>query len=180
MPIYTKKGDKGETGLPGGRRLSKTEPIFEVLGALDSVNASLGLAASLLSKSLIELRPVINQVQSTLLDIGAHIAEAEPKRLNLIVDLPTQTKQLEELIDTWNDKLPKLENFILPGGSTPAAVLQLARTTVRQAERQYHHLSHTELTISEYLNRLSDFCFQMARLINQRLTTPDEHWKRQT
>lgn len=169
MPIYTKKGDKGETGLPGKRRLSKTDQLFDFLGSLDQTSALIGLAVSYMQPSkdkklIVDLR----QIQQNFLAIGACIASENPTEAPILNKLPAETTGLEQQIDTWDAELPKLENFILAGGNHAGATLHVTRTSIRQIERNFHRLLE-ELKlepISIYLNRLSDYFFQAARYYN--------------
>ncbi len=178
MPIYTKKGDGGETGLPGKRRLAKADPLFEVLGTLDETNASVGLACSWLETKNAPLRNQLAQIQRHLLTIGAYLAADVPSQQTL-TDLATDTSTAERLIDEWDSQLPELKNFILPGGSQAGATLHLCRTIVRRLERNYQRLpDHQKVAeISTYLNRLSDFFFQAARWINYQQNQPESIWK---
>jgi len=166
MTIYTKKGDKGETGLPGDKRLSKGELIFEVLGDLDQTNASLGLAISYLTHD--NEKPLVVQlqdIQASLLGVGACLASENPSEQIIVKKLPGLTIALEKQIDRWNDQLPELNNFILPGGDSAGAALHLTRTISRRAERSYHRLPEANKVqeVSIYLNRLADYFFQAAR-----------------
>lgn len=184
MPLYTKKGDEGETGLPGGRRFSKSETIFEVLGVLDEVNAQIGLAKSLINNKEIlgsDYR-LLSKIQTTLLSIGACLAMKEPHKATFLKQLDRLTLELERQIDAWEKQLPNLQNFILPGGSQAAAMLHLARTTCRRLERNFHKLEERKdlKPISRYFNRLSDFFFQAARWQNFRNKENEEIWQQST
>lgn len=178
MPIYTKKGDGGETGLPGSRRLSKTEQIFEVLGNLDQTNALIGLALSHQGQGS-DLEKMLLDIQSDLLSIGAFIASKPPKTASLIKHLPQRLTEFENHIDAWEEETGELSNFILPGGSELSATIQLARTIARQTERELHRLDPNERTeeISKYLNRLSDLLFQASRVANHRQNIKENIWK---
>ena len=178
MPIYTKKGDKGETGLPGGRRLPKTEAIFEFLGSLDQTNSVLGLAISGMDpKKDKQLAHDLNQIQQSFLAIGACIASEKPSEQAILGELPRYTEQMESTIDRWDRAMPELKNFILPGGTQPASFLHLARTLIRQTERAFHRLDIVGLEpIAIYLNRLSDFFFQAARYHNFSSGFTDTIW----
>ncbi len=179
MPIYTKKGDRGETGLPGGRRLSKTDLVFEFLGSLDQTSATIGQALSFIdSKNDLGFIEVFRKIQSNFLSIGAYTAAEEAKKPKLPLGLQDETLRLENLIDEWDKQLPQLTNFILVGGTQTGATLHLARTTIRQAERSYHRLEieQRDPAISEYLNRLSDFFFQAARYYNYCNHQPESPW----
>lgn len=180
MGIYTKKGDLGETGLPGKRRLSKNAMIFNFLGQLDSLNAQIGLTLSLLAENnRSQLTESLQQTQRILLGIGAATAAEQPGASPVLQVLESSTSKLEKLIDLWDKQLPPLTNFILPGGSVIAAHLHLCRTATRSAERAYHLLEPEQVitSVSMYLNRLSDFFFQAARWQNQCEQTPDIIWK---
>ncbi len=179
MPIYTKKGDKGETGLPGGRRLPKSEPVFDVLGNLDMVNSAIGLAIALLPKKMKDIIADLQHIQQILLSIGATIAAESANQLALATNLKKETNLLEDQIDTWDKALPELKNFILPGGSQAGAALHLTRSIIRQAERSYQKTPNTKNfpEIDAYLNRLSDYFFQVARFVNFQLDSTEPTWK---
>jgi len=179
MTIYTKGGDRGETGLPGGRRLPKNEPVFEFLGRLDSANATVGIALSFMDQEIDD--PLIDQlqdIQSIFLGIGALVANPTNNQLALIGELPRHTRSLELQIDSWDRQLPTLTNFILPGGTQAGATLHLVRTTVRDAERAYYNLTSDDqlAEVSIYLNRLADYFFQVARYYNFIHETPETRW----
>lgn len=180
MPIYTKKGDRGETGLPGKRRLPKTDGIFECLGALDQTNALIGFAVSLIDQ-LKEKRLVtfLENLQGDLLVVGSAIASEKPAKDPRLAALSKRTVELERQIDQWDKELPELKNFILPGGCQASAVIHLVRVSVRQTERVFHRLDNTTglEDISVFLNRLSDYFFQCARYLNMRSDKPDIIWK---
>lgn len=179
MPIYTRKGDKGETGLPGQRRLPKTELIFECLGGLDQTNALIGLTVSLIDEKETKLILELRLIQSNFLAVGACLAAESPTDAPILASLDEQTRKLEHRIDEWDKQLPELRNFILPGGSQAASAIHLARVSIRQAERAFHRLENaSELEpIARYLNRLSDYFFQSARYLNMRANKPDIIWK---
>lgn len=178
IPIYTKKGDRGETGLPGGRRLTKADRLFEVLGGLDQTSATIGLAVSHITgaKSLVDQ---LQEIQRTFLAIGATLAAEQPQNMPILKVLPKMTKELEATIDKWDKELPELKNFILAGGSTAGATLHQARTFIRQTERNYHRLDDSQKieVISVYINRLSDYLFQAARYYNFLQKQPESIWK---
>lgn len=180
MTIYTKKGDKGETGLLGDRRLPKTDPIFEVLGGLDQSNALTGQAVSLMDPKgdgpLIEL---LEGLQRNYLAVGSCLAAEKPEEAEVLTNLPEQIKLLEEKIDEWDEILPPLRNFILPGGAPAAAALHVTRTFVRQTERNFNRLPKetAPVLVGQYLNRLSDFYFQAARYYNFTQKQNEKIWK---
>lgn len=182
MTIYTKKGDKGETGLPGKRRLSKTDQLFEFLGSLDQTNAQIGLAVSLMDRRQKQLAERFQNIQRSFLAIGACVASEKPEEALILTKLDDLTAKLEADIDGWDQAMPELKNFILPGGTAAAAALQVARTLVRQAERNFHRLEVPDALspVSRYINRLSDYCFQAARYCNFLAKTDDKIWTIET
>lgn len=178
MKIYTKKGDQGETSLFGGTRVPKSSARIEAYGTVDELNSILGVAAShgLSNKGA----RWIAQVQQDLFVLGADLATPPDSqtRINRIDE--TAIAFLEQAIDTMEETLPPLKNFILPGGSPQGATLHLARTVCRRAERATVACGQTE-EISErtikYLNRLSDFFFVLARFENKQAGQPEETWQ---
>lgn len=173
MKIYTKKGDKGETSIfskKGGKeiRLSKADPLIDTIGVVDEVNSYLGVVLSEIKnqKSKVKFtitKSKIEDIQRNLFTIGAVLAGANLTLKNL------KTKKLEIEIDKMEEELPKLTNFILPGGSVVSAHLMYARALVRRAERSVAALSETEKispSVLKYLNRLSDYLFILARYQN--------------
>jgi len=179
MPIYTKKGDTGETALPGKRRYRKTAPIFEFLGSLDQISATIGLAVAQI-KNDSELIRLLTDIQRDLLSIGAATASTDINTEVNNLTLGTKVGEFETKIDLWDKELPELKNFVLAGGTLAGATIHLARTTSRQAERNFHRmpseLKHPET--STYLNRLSDFLFQAARHYNYSQKTPEQIWNK--
>lgn len=162
MPIYTKKGDKGETGTLEGKRISKDSLQIEILGTIDEANSFLGLSSSFLEEQY--LKNKIEQVQRTLFKLGSIIAGAKGSIPKSVV------AKYEKEIDEWTGKMPKLNNFIFPGGCPAAASLYTARTVVRRLERLLVHAKNLEIKISDstliFINRLSDYLFTLARYIN--------------
>jgi cob(I)alamin adenosyltransferase len=184
MSIYTKKGDAGETGLPGKRRLSKTEALFELLGNLDSTNAGLGVALAALQIAPLSaaahktVEEWLVEIQRDLLSIGACVAAEQPAEAKILTQLPERVAAMEAQIDQWDGVLPELKNFILPGGSSAGAAIHQARTIARQTERAFHRTSQaaTLQPVAVYLNRLSDFLFQTARFVNWETRHTEEIW----
>ena len=177
MKIYTRMGDGGETGLLGGRRAPKTDPIFELLGSLDETNASLGVAASHLRSTKFPVKCLF-VVQATILSIGACIADDEPTKAKILNELDNLTDSLEEQIDQWDKALPPLKNFILPEGTPGAASLHACRTLARRTERAFHDWpkSGDLAPVGRYLNRLSDYLFQAARYANKLADHTEQIW----
>jgi cob(I)alamin adenosyltransferase len=163
MSITTKTGDSGETGLIGGRRVSKDSPRIESIGTIDELNAALGVM--LAQDPTSQRAPLLLRIQNELFIIGAELADPEHKGLSkrLTVD---EIHGLEAGIDELETKLPPLKEFVLPGGAPFAAHAHLARAICRRAERQIMRLRKTEsvsMDIAIYLNRLSDLLFLLAR-----------------
>lgn len=178
MKIYTKTGDSGETGLFGGGRVSKDHPRVDAYGAVDELNAALGLAACAVDQE--DLRRALESVQSELFVLGADLATPDGVQSTAVVRLEDHhVTALEHQIDAWEAALPPLTSFILPGGTEAAARLHLARTICRRAERRVTALGHQEhlgeLPV-RYLNRLSDWLFVLARTANARAGVPDRPW----
>lgn len=173
MPIYTKKGDKGETGLFSGERVSKDSLEIEVLGTIDEANSFLGLSVSFLEKEW--LKNKVLQVQRTLFELGSIIAGTKRTIPKSIVS------KYEKEIDEWTKAMPPLSNFIFPGGCPAAASLYTARTVVRRLERLIVSLHNSKFIIHDsilvYINRLSDYLFTLARYINFREGTKEETWR---
>jgi cob(I)alamin adenosyltransferase len=180
MKIYTRTGDRGQTGLFGGARLEKDDPRVEAYGSVDELNASLGVArAHGLAASL---DAAVAAIQDDLLRLGAELATAPGKEhlLTLARVDATDAARLEGWIDENEAELPALSNFILPGGSLPAACLHQARTVCRRAERRVvaaYRGSESGVDVIIYLNRLSDLLFVFARRANQIANVEDVPWK---
>jgi cob(I)alamin adenosyltransferase len=176
--IYTRGGDAGETSLGDGARVSKTDPRIEAYGAVDELNAALGLV--LASDVPSEFRPWLERIQNDLFDLGADLAvPADDPRDRLRVD-PEQVAWLEGLCDEVNAGLEPLRSFVLPGGGEPAARLHVARTVCRRAERRAVGLAVAEpvsATSLAYLNRLSDLLFILARAASAAAGEPEALWR---
>jgi cob(I)alamin adenosyltransferase len=168
--IYTKTGDSGETALGDGTRVPKDHPRVAAYGSVDELNAVLGvLVAQSPGMSETEL---LKSIQNDLFDVGADLCVPQPpagepdKRLRV---QPNQAERLEKAIDRLNAGLQPLKSFVLPGGSPAAAWCHLARTVCRRAERDVVTLTRSEAVNPQviiYLNRLSDFLFVLARVLN--------------
>lgn len=165
--VYTRSGDSGDTGLVGGRRVSKTSLRVSAYGDIDETNSLIGLVKESLSKKTAELRPVIEYLQQELFDLGSELATApEDVYEGMWQAGKPHVEYLEKLCDHFGEGLPELESFILPGGSETAALLHVARTVCRRAERTIVLLSKGEKISAEvvqYVNRLSDLLFVLAR-----------------
>ena len=178
MAIYTKKGDKGETGLFSSDRnkkirVSKASPKIEAIGCIDEANTFLGLAASFVTDK--KLKNKIFDVQRHLFEVGATLAGA---KIRFDKNLASQ---MEKEIDEMDKVLPKLINFILPGGGRGGSFLFMARTFVRRAERRIvaiPNIQHTNSDILVYINRLSDYVYTLARFSNFKEKEKEEIWSR--
>lgn len=178
MKIYTKTGDDGTTGQPGGGRVRKDDPRIKCVGTVDELNAAIGLAAASAGP---EQRQLLQQAQDDLFVIGSHLAV--PRGAAAKLSLPPlderMTARLEAQIDAVEALLPPLRNFILPGGSEAAARLHLARAVCRRAERlliESFDADAMPAAILPYLNRLSDWLFVQARRANQAAGIDDIPW----
>ncbi len=178
MKIYTKTGDAGETGLFAGGRVAKDSLRVEAYGAVDELNAVIGLARTVTDDAT--LAAALARISSELFSLGADLATPLDAGSAWIVRVDDAlTARLEGEIDGFEADLPPLTNFILPGGTPAAAHLHLARTVCRRAERRAVHLAHVEPlndAALRYLNRLSDWLFVAARLANHRAGRADEPW----
>jgi|SRR5579875_464349 cob(I)alamin adenosyltransferase len=168
--IYTKSGDRGDTGLGDGTRVPKDHPRVVAYGSVDELNAVLGLLVSSYPQaSEIEL---IRSIQNDLFDVGADLClpqSADEKPGAHLRIRPEQVERLEQAIDRLNVNLTPLTSFILPGGQGAAAWCHLARTICRRAEREVVTLAHSETVnpqVIVYLNRLSDLLFVLGRVYN--------------
>lgn len=181
MKIYTKTGDKGDTGLFGGGRVAKSHPRVEAYGDVDELNAVLGFVRAT------EPRPRIDDllipIQQDLFAIGALLATPDREKMRQHLEKAkiddARIADLERAIDACDAELEPLKSFILPGGTQKAAALHLARTVCRRAERRVVELgSDTELpTLAViYLNRLSDLLFTLARYANYLAGTSEVAW----
>jgi cob(I)alamin adenosyltransferase len=170
--IYTKTGDDGTTALGDMSRVRKTDPRLTAYADVDETNSSIGVAIALGGLEE-DVTTLLQRVQNDLFDVGADLCtpiDPNPKYPPLRV-LPEYTARLEQACDTYNDRLEKLSSFILPGGTPGAALLHVARTVARRAERAVWALieEQPETTSTEpalYLNRLSDLLFILARVAN--------------
>lgn len=175
MPIYTKKGDKGETGLftqkPEEKiRISKNSLKVRAIGAVDELDSFIGLAKSFSNK---KENKILSEIQKDLLTIGSILAGSGLKFSK------AKTNKLEKMIDAWDSTLPKLSNFILPGGTNLGAQLHVCRSATRRAEREITALTELEQipdNIKMYINRLSDFFFQFSRFVNHENNVKEEIW----
>jgi cob(I)alamin adenosyltransferase len=184
--VYTRTGDKGETGLVSGNRTSKSDIRIDLYGELDELNSRVGVSTSLLSGDFEfqQIVPFLHHIQSAIFDLGSNLAcEIENRaKYNLpqISDEFIQDIELE--IDKLDSELEPLKNFILPGGTIAASSLHLCRTNARSVERKtilYYTTTNEELPQNTviFLNRLSDYFFVLARYVNKVKKTDEINWK---
>lgn len=167
--VYTKTGDKGTTGLVGGTRVPKTHIRLEAYGTVDELNSNLGLLISYLTEE--KDYEFLLDVQHKLFAIGSHLATDQEKIQLHDVSIITSAdvERIEREIDAADEILPQLNSFVLPGGSSTAAICHVCRTVCRRAERRILTLSESYPISSEllvYVNRLSDYLFVLSRKIN--------------
>jgi cob(I)alamin adenosyltransferase len=180
MKIYTRTGDKGKTSIIGGR-VDKDDTRVEAYGTVDEVNCFVGQAIQELDLELFkDVLEDLEKIQHELFDCGGDLANVTEKRE---VKLHQESiDYLEKKIDAYIEEAPELERFILPGGTKPSASIHIARTVTRRAERLVVKLLKTDLKTPElalmYLNRLSDYFFALARVINYRLKVSDVEYER--
>jgi cob(I)alamin adenosyltransferase len=175
--IYTRGGDGGETSLGDGSRVSKLDGRIEAFGAVDELNAALGVV--LAADPPVELRPTLERVQNELFDVGADLSVPVEVEGRLRVE-QALVDRLEEDCDRFNADLPELRSFVLPGGSPAAAGLHVARTICRRAERETLRASadiEVGPLVAVYLNRLSDLLFILARAANALAGLDEPLWK---
>lgn len=175
--IYTRTGDKGETGLGDGRRVPKDHPRVEAMGEVDSLNSQLGLLLAGLAghTAMAEVIEVLAPCQHRLFDLGGELAMPAYQALN-----EAEVQRLEAAIDHWNEELGPLKNFILPGGSYLIAQAHVCRALARTAERRCQQLNSLEpLSAASlaYINRLSDVLFVAARIIARREGVAEILWQ---
>jgi cob(I)alamin adenosyltransferase len=181
--IYTRGGDQGETSLVDGSRVKKNAPRIEAMGAIDEANAAIGLARlhTHAGVATAESDAMLGRIQNELFDLGADLATPQTtkgpdKALRISA---SQVQRLEREIDLLNAELSPLESFVLPGGTEVGAMLHLARTVVRRAERLTVALADQDWVNPEalkYLNRLSDHLFVLSRHVND-LGKSDVLWR---
>lgn len=175
--IYTKTGDKGETGLFGGKRLPKYHLRIEAYGTVDELNAHLGLVRDSLADEA--TRDFLKEIQDRLFTIGANLASDPDKAMSTPDLLDTDIEALEQQMDQMDEHLPPLKNFILPGGHPSVSYCHIARTVCRRAERQVVALAANEPVeeiLLRYLNRLSDYLFVLSRKMAQDLGVEEVSW----
>lgn len=183
MKIYTKTGDKGETGLLGGERISKSSARIEAYGTVDELNSHIGLAITEVQDN--SVKSLLNKIQNQLFIVGSDLAtpdSAEDKKKNILRIPKEFYEEIEKSIDFFEEKIEELRNFIIPGGSKSASLLHVCRTIARRAERRVVALNSLEQingNIVIFLNRLSDLFFVLSRYENKVSNHPDIIWENQ-
>ena len=181
MKIYTKTGDKGDTGLFGGGRVQKDDPRVEAYGDVDELNAGLGVCRAV--EAMPRIDEVLVPIQRDLFSIGALLATPDLQKMHdhlakAQID-DARITDLEHAIDACDKELEPLRAFIVPGGTPKAAALHVARTVCRRAERRVITLQRDveiPAIVVVYLNRLSDLLFTLARLANARSGAGEVTW----
>ncbi|MCX6449400.1 MAG: cob(I)yrinic acid a,c-diamide adenosyltransferase [Actinobacteria bacterium] len=179
--IYTKTGDDGTTSLGDMSRTSKNDPRLEAYATVDEANSSIGVVLAMGDIKDDEIKKLLVRIQNDLFDVGADLCTpvvdkpvSEPLRV-----LESQIDYLEKQIDKYNESLQPLRSFVLPSGTPAAALLHVARTVTRRAERDTWHAIHAfgggvNPITAKYLNRLSDLLFVLARYANKEIG--DQLW----
>lgn len=181
MKIYTKTGDRGATSLIGGTKVPKSDVRIETYGTVDELNSWIGMVNDQLHDE--EFRPVLKEIQDRLFTIGSSLAtdaDKEPKMK--LPDLhAADIEFLEQKIDEMTAQLPPMKSFILPGGHVAVSSIHIARCVCRRAERLAVGMQQHELFVDpqviQYLNRLSDYLFTLARYAAQKLGAEEIPWK---
>lgn len=189
MKIYTQTGDQGNTSLLSGERVPKSHPRIHACGDVDELNAAVGAIVAALAPGDDAIVAELRRIQSDLFQVGAWLSAtpASDTQARLIPISPEHGRRIERLIDAMTPELPELKAFILPGGHMSAAWSHMARTVCRRAERTVIELAgqpgnpaagRDELApVIVFLNRLSDYFFVLARLLNQKAGIRDAVWQ---
>ena len=184
MKIYTKTGDKGETGLFGGERVSKDSLRISAYGTIDELNSFIGYSITEIQDK--SVKDNLLKIQNYLFVVSSDLATPETEKnvkLNIQRTPESYYKEIEKMIDHYDAQLDELKNFILPGGSKGASLLHICRTICRRAEREVVALKNS-VTIGNniiiFLNRLSDLFFILSRFENKVSNHPDIIWNSKT
>ena len=177
MKIYTRTGDDGTTGLQGGSRISQSNYRIKAYGAVDEINAKIGIIIS--NKIDEDINDLLLKIQNDLFVVGSDLSNPDLSDKKNRVN-PEMIENIEKSIDQFEKDLPPITNFILPGGHPVASLMHEARTITRRSETEMISLDEQEKVNIEckiYLNRLSDLLFVIARIINKRMGVNDIIWK---
>lgn len=173
--IYTRTGDQGKTGLSDGSRVAKTDPRIAAIGTVDELNSVLGMVRAMPIPQ--DVTNKLLQIQHWLFDLGGELSLPGHTLLT-----ETPVLQLEQWLDQWNQQLSPLKEFILPGGTAPAATMHLARTVCRRMECTMAILAaqqNVQPVVMQFVNRLSDLLFVCARYLNHCAAVKDICWQSQ-
>jgi len=175
MKIYTKRGDKGETSLVSGRKISKADLLIESYGTVDELNTQVGMLIAHLDDE--EVRSSLGIIQHTLFDIGSVLAKDGISSPDYPEVKMSDVETLEKEIDRMDEVLEPLRQFILPGGSTSIAQAHICRTVCRRAERRVVSVEDEDFTQEiMFLNRLSDYFFVLARYLHKNENVEEQPW----
>jgi len=182
LKIYTKTGDKGDTGLIDGSRISKSDLRIIAYGEVDEANSHIGLIISNIEKNSIfdDVKKILLDVQQDLFVLGAELANPNTLKDDNMLVKREMISTIEKYIDNFDSELAPISNFILPGGSIESSLLHICRTVVRRAETSAVALAKEQIINQEiltYLNRISDLFFVLARVTNKRQKRNDIPWK---
>ena len=182
MKIYTKTGDKGDTGLIDGSRISKSDLRIIAYGEVDEANSHIGLIISNFEKNSIfdDVKKILLNVQQDLFVLGAELANPNTLKDDNMLVKREMSSTIDKYIDNFESELAPISNFILPGGSIESSLLHICRTVVRRAETSAVALAKEQKINQEiltYLNRISDLFFVLARVTNKRQKRNDIPWK---
>lgn len=188
MKVYTGKGDQGKTSLFSGERVPKSHERVEACGDVDELNSMIGALVAVLPESEMILKKDLQKIQVDLLHIGSWLATTpDSPKMDFIRGITkTHTESLEAAIDRMDETLPKIEDFILPGGHISSAIGHIARTVCRRAERHIVRLSAESLegraleqiqALLTYMNRLSAYLFMVCRYCNMIQGVSDVEWE---
>lgn len=179
IKIYTKTGDKGQTSLVGGTRVSKADLKIESYGTVDELNSWIGVLRDAPENH--SRRDLLKEIQDRLFTVGAELAsEPEQNRKKLPELFESDIELLEKEMDAYSTEIPPLRAFVLPGGHQTVSFAHVARTVARRAERICIRLGETEEVdplVIKYLNRLSDYLFVLSRKITHEQNTEEVTWK---
>lgn len=180
MKLYTKTGDKGQTGLIGGTRVDKDDVRIEAYGTVDELNAHVGMLVSMQITD--ENKVFLQQIQYTLFTVGSYLATdlSKTKLKHASVVSTDFIEQIENEIDRIDEKLPALNYFVLPGGSVEASQCHICRTVTRRAERRIAEMNknyNVDNNVITYINRLSDYFFALSRYVIQQQGKKEIYWK---
>jgi len=182
LKIYTKTGDKGDTGLIDGSRISKSDLRIRAYGEVDEANSHIGMIISSIEKKSIfdDVRKILLNVQQDLFVLGAELANPNTLKDDNMLVKREMISTIEKYIDNFESELAPITYFILPGGSIESSLLHICRTVVRRAETSAVALAKGQKINQEiltYLNRISDLFFVLARVTNKRQKRADIPWK---